>query len=378
MTSEFSSFDLPHNFQRQEFDAMLVFAFQSSASDITLQPGIPAMAEIHGRQQKLSVRKLDVKDLRGAITILYGDQGHAILSGGTDIDEQYDIVLSREKRIGFRVNATSGHIPGGACYQITMRTIPSMPPTVEDLGLEPEIIENVTPTQGMILVVGVTGSGKSTLLAAVIRYILEIIGNRKICTYEDPIEFVYSGIKSDSCIVWQTEIGRHLRSGEGESPFAYGVRNALRRKPTDILIGEARDVETINALLEASLTGHTTYSTVHADSVPITISRMLMKFPEESRAAVAYDLVSMLRLIVAQRLVPGVDGKRIALREYFVFDQKVREELKQLPPGMISTRIFEMVEQKGTSMFHAAEREFNAGRIGEDVFNKMLVERGKK
>lgn len=378
MTQELSPFNFPYNFQRAEFDAMLVFAYQASASDITLQPGIPAMAEIHGRQRKLSNRPLDPKDLRGAISILYGENGHAILSGGADIDEQYDIVLNRQERVSFRVNATSGHIPGGASYQITMRTIPGMPPTVEDLGLEPEIVANMTPNQGMVLVVGVTGSGKSTLLAALIRYILEKIGNRKICTYEDPIEFVHSGIKSDSCIIWQTEIGRHLRSGEGESPFAYGVRNALRRKPTDILIGEARDVETIKALLEASLTGHTTYSTVHADSAAITVSRLLMKFPEESRAAVAYDMVSMLRLIVAQRLVPSVDGKRVALREYFVFDQKVREELKKLPPEKISTAIAELVDRQGTSMFHAAQREFAAGKISEDVFRKMAIERGEK
>lgn len=367
-----------HNFERKEFDDLLVTAFQSSASDITLQPGIPAMAEIHGRQHKLSHRNLDPKDLRGAITILYGENGHALLSGGTDIDEQYDIVLDRKERISFRVNATSGHVPGGASYQITLRSIPGMPPTVEELGLEPEIIANMTPGQGMILVVGVTGSGKSTLLAAVIRHILENVGNRKICTYEDPIEFIYSGIKSESCIVWQTEIGRHLRAGVGESPFAYGIRNALRRKPTDILIGEARDQETIKALLEASLTGHTTFSTVHADSAAITVSRLLMKFPQESRSAIAYDLISMLRLVVAQRLVPSLDGKRVALREFFVFDRQTREELKKIEPEKISTRIAELVDSRGTSMFHAAKREFDAGTIGNEVYQKILFESGKK
>lgn len=366
-------FSLPHSFTQQELDIFLVSAFDARASDITFQPGQPVIAEIHGKLVPITDRILKDNDVRAVISLLYGSSAMANIMGGTDLDHRYDIQRDRQNRLGFRVNATPGHIPGGIGCQITMRTIPGLPPSLADLGVEPEIIEAINPIQGMVLVVGVTGSGKSTTLAGAMREKLETGHDRKIITFEAPIEFIYDKVKSLSSIIWQTEVPTHLRHEEG---FAYCVRNALRRKPSDILIGEARDRETILALIEASLTGHTTYSTVHADSVAKTISRMILKFPEDSRASVAYDLINVLQLIVAQRLVPNLGGKRTALREYFIFTKEVRDQLLDLPYEQIPKVLDKMVYAGGTSMFHAAEKAFKAGIIGQDIYKRFALSVG--
>lgn len=361
---------LPHSFTHKELDALLVHGFNLKASDITFQPGQPVIAEIHGKLISISDRVLQDKDVKDAVSLLYGSNAMANMLGGTDLDHRYDIQVDRANRIGFRFNATPGYVAGGVSCQITMRTIPGIPPSLSDLGIETEIAEAINPMQGMVLIVGVTGSGKSTLLAGAMRSKLETGQNRKIITFEAPIEFIYDKVPSNSSIIWQTEVPSHLRHEDG---FAYCVRNALRRAPKDILIGEARDRETIAALIEASLTGHTTYSTVHADSVGKTISRMILKFPGDERASVAYDLINVLQLVVAQRLVPSIDGRRAALREYFIFTKDVRDALLELPYEQLSKALDQLVHDNGTSMFHAAQKAFDGGLIAQDVFRKFEV-----
>ncbi len=161
--------------------------------------------------------------------------------------------------------------------QLFFRVIPTTPPTLAELALEPELIKSITPNQGVVYVTGATGSGKSTLLAAIIREVAERSdSHRKILTYESPIEFVYDNINKPNAIVSQTEVPRHIPS------FSQGVRNALRRNPKLILIGEAPDPQTIQAVIEAGLTGHPVYTTVHSNGVAETMRRLLTAWPSES------------------------------------------------------------------------------------------------
>src|SRR5690606_36326794 len=144
---------------------------------------------------------------------------------------------------------------GRDAAQITMRVLPDVPPKMVDLKVDQPVIENWAPRDGIVLITGPTGSGKSTLLAAGMRMLIERgQGCGKMLTYEAPIEFVYDAIMSDKSLVSQSEIPRHLKN------FEAGVRNALRRKPNIILVGEARDRETISACIEAGQTGHAVYS----------------------------------------------------------------------------------------------------------------------
>ena len=190
-----------------------------------------------------------------------------------------------------------------------------------------------------------TGSGKSTLLAAIIRNITEDVdSNRKVLTYEAPIEFVFDNVEKVSSVVSQSEIPRHLPS------FAAGVRNALRRKPRLILVGEARDPETISAVMEAAMTGHPVYTTLHSNSVAETIRRLVVSFPPEERQGRTIDIIETVRLVISQRLVPTVDGKRVALREYLVFNEEIRDILLETDILNITNTVRKLVREQGRTM----------------------------
>jgi defect-in-organelle-trafficking protein DotB len=240
------------------------------------------------------------------------------------------------------------------------------------MNLPPQIIDAITPEQGVVYVTGATGSGKSTLLASIIRSITEDAdSNRKVLTYEAPIEFVFDNVEKISSIVSQSEIPRHLPS------FAAGVRNALRRKPRLILVGEARDPETISAVMEAAMTGHPVYTTLHSNSVSETIRRLVITFPSEERQGRTIDIIETVRLIISQRLVPTVDGKRVALREYLIFDEKIRDILLETDILNITNVVRKLVREHGRTMEADAHEKFKAGLITERQY-RVISEQAKR
>lgn len=176
-------------------------------------------------------------------------------------------------------------------------------------------------------------------------------------TYEAPIEYVYDSIHSPRSLVSQTEIPRHLPS------FSHGIRNALRRKPEVILVGEARDRETISATIEAAQTGHAVYTTTHTLGVANTVSRMLSTYDISEREERAVALMETLRLIVTQALVPRVGGGRCGVREWMQFPDDVREKLMDMHFTKWPNEIQRMINQYGRSMQKSAEIAFEAGLI---------------
>ena len=182
-------------------------------------------------------------------------------------------------------------------------------------------------------------------------------GCGKMLTYEAPIEFTYDTILSRRSLVAQTEIPRHLPS------FADGVRNALRRKPEIILVGEARDRETISAAIEAGQTGHTVYATVHTTGVAATIRRMVATFEPNERSERAFALMETMRLIVTQTLVPRIGGGRVALREYMAFTEEIRERMLSMPFDKWSAELMQMVPKYGKIMEESAKEALDAGLI---------------
>lgn len=330
------------------------------ASDITLQTSEPIVAEIYGRLKKVTRRRLANTEVGEIINAIYGPNGTTQLMSGKDVDTHYEIRPNRSDRYRFRINATACQVEGHDGIQITARTIPSDPPTLESMELPQAILESLAPEQGVVYITGATGSGKSTLLAAIIRSIAENPdSNRKILTYEAPIEFVYDSVEKISSVVSQSEIPRHLPS------FAAGVRNALRRKPRLILVGEARDPETISAVMEAAMTGHPVYTTLHSNGVAETVRRLVTTFPADERQGRTIDIIETLRLIVSQRLVPTVDGKRVALREYLVFDEQIRDILLEADPINITAIVRRTVKEKGRTIESDARDKFEAGIITE-------------
>lgn len=372
MTTEFL---FPHEPIRLSIEAaneILIHCVKLGASDITLQTDETIFAEVYGRLKKVTRRRLSNTEVGEVINAMYGPNGTAQIMSGKDVDTHYEIRPNRTDRYRFRINATGCLVEGHDGIQITARTIPSDPPTLESMQLPKEIVDAIAPEQGVVYVTGATGSGKSTLLAAIIRSIAENPeSNRKILTYEAPIEFVYDSVEKISSIVSQSEIPRHLPS------FAAGVRNALRRKPRLILVGESRDAETISASMEAAMTGHPVYTTLHSSNVSETVRRLVTTYPAEERAGRTIDLIETMRLIISQRLAPTIDGKRVALREFLVFDEKIRDTLLDTDPVNITAMVRKMVREQGRTMASDAKEKFDAGKISERTYH-IIAEQTKR
>ena len=368
MSNEFLLPDEPIRLNIESFDRMLVHCVNLGTSDVTLQTGSPIFAEIHGKLHPVTTRKITNTEVGDMLNAIYGSNGTTQIFSGKDVDTHYEIRPSRTQRFRFRVNGTGCQVEGHDGIQITLRTIPATPPTLESLGVEKAICDAMAPEQGTVVITGPTGSGKSTLLAAIIRHLAEQAeGNRKMLTYESPIEFVYDSINSPSSLISQSEIPRHLPS------FAAGVRNALRRKPRLILVGESRDMETIAATIEAALTGHPVYTTVHSNGVADAIRRMIATFPAEERNGRALDILETLRMVVWQKLVPGTDGKRVALREYLIFNDLIRDKLIDTPVELIASKTRLFLKEQGQPMIVDAEKKFKEGRIDEKTYQHLLA-----
>ncbi|MCT4575413.1 MAG: ATPase, T2SS/T4P/T4SS family [Alphaproteobacteria bacterium] len=369
-TSEFLLWpDEPTRFTTDDIDSLLEWCFNQDASDITIQTDKYIMAEIHGTIRPVTASRMDAADINLFLNLLYGSNAMARLAGGNDLDLSYEVNTSRDNRIRFRVNVTAILTMGRDGVQITMRSLPNDPPTMEDLNIEQELKDHWYPKQGLVLITGPTGSGKTTLLASGNRMLIES-GKGKILTYEAPIEFVYDNINNAHSLISQTEIPRHLPS------FAAGVRNALRRKPEVILVGEARDKETINAAIEAGQTGHTVYSTVHTIGVSATIRRMTSVYGGEERDERAYSLMETLRMIVTQTLLKTVDGKRVAIREWLVFNQDIREALLGMENRLWPNEVQKYVESHGRTMAESANLVYKQGIIDKETY--LSVVKGTK
>lgn len=353
-------------------DNILIHCVKLGASDITLQTGEPIFAEIYGKLRKVTRRRLSNTEVGEVINMMYGPNGTTQILSGKDVDTHYEIRPTRSERYRFRINATGCQVEGHDGIQITARTIPSDPPSLESMNLPTDVLNAIEPEQGVIYITGATGSGKSTLLAAIIRDIAQDVeSHRKILTYEAPIEFVYDSVDKVSSIVSQSEIPRHLPS------FAAGVRNALRRKPRLILVGEARDPETISAVMEAAMTGHPVYTTLHSNSVAETVRRLVTTFPAEERQGRTIDIIETMRLIVSQRLIPTLDNKRVALREYLIFNETIRDLLLDTDPTTITAMVRKLVKQQGRTMEADAQEKFDAGIISERNYH-LIIEQAKR
>lgn len=358
----------PSRFTDTALEQLLVHCNHLNASDITIQSEQPVMAEIYGRLKPVTHRRLSNTEVADLLNIIYGPNGTTQISSGTDIDTHYEVRPSRHQRYRHRVNATGCEACGHEAIQITLRIIPSCPPPLDSLALPQEILDAMAPQEGVIYVTGATGSGKSTLLASIMRELAEQPdANRKILTYESPIEFVYDEIKMPSAIVSQTEIPRHLPT------FASGVRNALRRKPHVILVGESRDAETIQATLEAALTGHPVYTTLHSNGVAETIRRLVGSFAKAERDGRTIDIIETCRLIIWQRLVPSTDGARIPLREYLVFNEALRDKLLSYDPEKITEKTRELLHTHGQPMITDVEKAYKNHLLDERTYQILTA-----
>jgi twitching motility protein PilT len=268
--------------------------------------------------------------------------------------KEIDFNFKLDERYRFRGNAFF-QMDGPT---IVMRVIPIDIPSLEKLNMPKTLYKFTEAERGMVLVTGVTGSGKSTTLAAMIA---EINKNRSkhIITVEDPIEFVH---KENKCIINQRSVGEDTLS------FANALKGALREDPDIILIGEMRDIETVEIALHAAETGHLVFSTLHTLDAKETVNRIIGMFPSEEQNRIRLTLASILEGVISQRLVKTVDGKRTAAMEILAKTPRIAELIKENRDDEIKDALEEGYNIYGTQSFDLALVNLvMEGRISEEI-----------
>lgn len=354
----------PVRFIQQEFDRLLIHAKRIGASDIYITTDQPISARVHGRIVRLTCRKLNHTEVVGITCDLYGGANADLqLRQGKPIDDAHSVKVDRDTSLRFRWCATGCLINASFAIEIVMRELAGVPPKLNRGELHPKLVAGLFPRDGLVLITGETGAGKSTFLASIIREIGENAeADARVLTFEAPIEYVYDKVETISCLIRQSAVPDDVLS------FAEGIRNSLRRDPDVILVGESRDAETIKASILAAQTGHALYTTVHSNNVATTFLRLIQALPPEELHSIMGSIIDSIRVIVSQQLVPSTDGRRVAVREFLVFDNRMRRELLGVATQNISllpVRAQELVAEYGQTMLQHAEELFRAGRIDE-------------
>ena len=359
--------DEPPRFSGNDIEPFIMWCVKSDASDITIQNEEQIFCEIHGKMVKVTDRRLSKSEVSDLICAIYKSDGAlSKLNGGEDVDLPWSIKVNRDETMRFRVNMTTIFADGHKGFSITIRTIKNRAPLLEDLNLPKEIIENISPKQGLIIIAGATGSGKSTLLASVLDWRMrDPDAHLKILTYEAPIEYVYDDVIKPTTIISQSEIYVHLPS------FADGVRNALRRKPSIILMGEMRDKETIGEGVTASMTGHLVYGTLHSNGVADAIRRMVNVFDSAEKNARAIDILTSLKMVIAQMLLPSTDGRRVPIREYMVFTEEIVDNLLEAGVDNLTYQARKMLLLHGKTFLQDAQEKYDEGKIDIKWLNEV-------
>ena len=340
-----------------KIETLLDECVRRNASDLHVQFGLPPVLRIDGALVPIAgMPALNEEMLKQIIfATLDEEQQKAFLK-----DKEFDYSFAFGDIARFRVNAFHERGRIAAAF----RLIPNQIKTVNDLGL-PSIIESFANfPRGLVLVTGPTGSGKSTTLAALIDKI-----NREkavhIVTIEDPIEFTH---KSKHSVVVQREVHYDTFS------FGAALRSALREDPDVVLIGEMRDLETIQAAITIAETGHLVFATLHTNSAAQSIDRMIDVFPAHQQPQIRSQLANILQAICSQRLVPAIGGGRVCAAEIMVANPAIRALIREGKTFQIDTAIQTGAEQGMQTMDRTLASLARTGVITYDSAREYAVD----
>ena len=290
---------------------LLTFGVQQGASDCHLSAGEPPMLRIHGELKKLEHPALSKDDVHNMVFDMMNDTQRKVFQETRECDFSFEMgEIAR-----FRANIFNQRRGEAAVF----RAIPTKILALEQLGMPPILRELCDKEKGLVLVTGPTGSGKSTTLAAMIDYLNDTFEGH-ILTIEDPIEFVH---RSKKCLVSQRELGPHTLS------FANALRAALREDPDIILVGEMRDLDTIQLALTAAETGHLVFGTLHTSSAPKTVDRIIDVFPPTQQAQIRAQFAESIEGVITQTLLKKKSGGRAAALEIMVGTNAVRNLIRE-------------------------------------------------
>jgi len=338
-------------------EALLEECVKHDASDLHFQVGLPPMLRIDGVLRPLTTYPILTDELvKKLVFATLDEEQQKILMK----DKEFDYSFAFGDLGRFRVNAF--HEKGNLAA--AFRLIPNNIKSIDDLGIPAVVATFTERPHGLVLVTGPTGSGKSTTLAALI----DKINSEKsahIITIEDPIEFTHHSKRS---VIAQREVHYDTYS------FAAALRSILREDPDVVLIGEMRDLETIQAAITVAETGHLVFATLHTNSAAQSIDRIIDVFPAHQQPQIRSQLANVLLGICSQRLVPKIDGGRIAVTEILVANSAVRAIIREGKTHQLDMAIQTGVDQGMQTMDRELARLVKAGTISFDAGHEYAVD----
>ncbi len=337
-------------------EKLLEFVVAKEASDLHLLVGSHPYVRLDGALKPITdVPVLGPQELEKLVfEIVTAEQKDLLLA-----NKEIDFSFSWGEHARFRVNAyyQRGYLAAA------LRLIPRRIRTIEELGISSALHALTQLKQGFVLVTGPTGHGKSTTLAAMIQ---EINAHRAehILTIEDPVEYIYPPGKS---IISQREM--HLDTHSWD----IALRSALREDPNVVLVGEMRDYETISSAITIAETGHLTFATLHTNSAAQTIDRVIDVFPEHQQAQIRMQLSNALEAVISQRLLPAVNGGRVAILELLIATPAVRTVIREGKTHLIDNIIQTSMEMGMTSLEMSLARAVHEGKLSEEIAMQYAI-----
>lgn len=338
-------------------EQIIAKAVEVKASDVHIVCGIPIRFRVDGVLQNMDSHVLTSQECISLAKEIAGEQFDKIKKEG-----EVDLAISAAGR-RCRVNA---FLQQGE-YSVALRILNDVIPKLDALGLPPIVSKFPEYKNGLVLVTGETGSGKSTTLAAVLNSINQK-EPRHIITLEDPIEYVYT---PEKCVINQREIGKDTMS------FANGLRAALREDPDVILVGEMRDLDTIETALTAAETGHLVFGTVHTNSAADAVDRIVDVFPEGRQRQIRLQLSMSLKAVVSQQLLRRRSGGRVAACEVMVVDYAIKNLIREGKTPQIVNAIQTSAANGSIPMNTAVMQLLNKGEITPEVAKDAMNEGDK-
>ena len=340
-------------------EQLLRLTVEKKGSDLHIVVGMPPCIRIDGDIVKQDYPPMKPADVENMLTPIMSEKDKRDLQETLELDLAYSVPQCAR----FRGNV----IVQRGTLAAVFRAIPFEVPTLDRLGLPADVRRLCTLPRGLILVTGPTGSGKSTTLAAMINYMNSNFEYNMV-TIEDPIEFLHSHKRS---IVRQRELGGDTLS------FNNALRTVLRHDPDVIMIGEMRDPESISIALTAAETGHLVLSTLHTQTAPLTIARIIDSFPSEQQNQVRNQLSNTLRAVISQQLLPRLGGGRVSAVEYMVDTPAIRNMIREGKDHQIYSTMQTAQKEGMQTMDQALLKLMREQKISRESVLENCVERSE-